>query len=349
MSQTAHVNLVSGFLGTGKTSTILNLLKQRPAGERWAVLVNEFGNRGIDGAIIEAGGGGDIAIREVAGGCLCCAAGTSFRVAITRLLRDHHPDRLLIEPTGLGHASGIIDTLREPELAAHIQLDETLCLVDAREFNPKRLQHSALYASQLQLADVLILNKADLADETQLRAVEDWAARQYPAKHAVLRATHGNIDAALLRGAGSSREFDTQFCRIDDTRQHSLNLRFPPEQVFSRPKLRRLLDELRASDGVLRIKGILRTGKEWTLANVTPDSVELTPISYRRDSRVELIYDECFSLDIKALQTRFNTLMAHPSTPPSAPSTNRGKPLYFLDKSAILGDSQPNNNDPDHD
>ncbi len=322
MSQTAHVNLITGFLGAGKTSTILNLLKQRPAGERWAVLVNEFGEQGIDGAIIDADGNADIAIREVAGGCLCCAAGASFRVAITRLLREQRPDRLLIEPTGLGHASGIIDTLREPELAAHIRLDTTLCVVDAREFSPARLQQTALYASQLQLADVLILNKVDLADEKQLQAVEDWATRQYPPKQAVVRATHGDIDTALLRGESPTREPGARFCRIDDTRHHGLSLRFPPEQVFSRPKLRRLLDELRKSAGVLRIKGILRTGKEWTLANVTPDAVELSPISYRRDSRVELIHNGAFPLDTAALRSRFNTLTTPNPIPPDPPSTH---------------------------
>ncbi len=308
MSKIAHVNLITGSLGSGKTSTILNLLKQRPTGESWAVLVNEFGDQGIDGAIIAASGEGSLAISEVAGGCLCCAAGVSFRVAITRLLRERRPDRLLIEPTGLGHASGIIDILREPELADPIRLDEILCLVDAREFSPARLRDSSLYANPLQLADVLILNKADLACEQQLKAVEDWAERLYPPKQAIVRAIHGNIDAALLQGGHSTRECGTPFHRAEDTRQHSLSLRFPPERVFSRPKLRRLLDNLRLSPGVLRIKAILRTGKEWTLANVTPDSVELSPISYRRDSRVELIHDGQFTLNVPALQNLFDTL-----------------------------------------
>lgn len=89
-----------GFLGVGKTTAILDLFKQKPKNENWAVLVNEFGKIGIDGAIYSAAG---ITVKEVAGGCLCCAVGLPFQVSVNRLLKEVRPDRLLIEPTGLGH------------------------------------------------------------------------------------------------------------------------------------------------------------------------------------------------------------------------------------------------------
>jgi G3E family GTPase len=93
-------NLVMGFLGVGKTTAILDLLKQKPKNENWAVLVNEFGKIGIDGAIYTAAG---VTVKEVAGGCLCCAVGIPFQVSVNQLLKEVRPDRLLIEPTGLGH------------------------------------------------------------------------------------------------------------------------------------------------------------------------------------------------------------------------------------------------------
>ena len=79
-------NLISGFLGVGKTTAIRHLLANKPANERWAVLVNEFGEIGIDGATLASDDGVDI--REVAGGCVCCTSGPMLRVALTRLLRQ---------------------------------------------------------------------------------------------------------------------------------------------------------------------------------------------------------------------------------------------------------------------
>ncbi len=84
MSQRVPTNIITGFLGTGKTTSILNLLKQKPSNETWAVLVNEFGEIGIDGAILSDSGA---LIKEVPGGCMCCTAGVPMSVGINALLR----------------------------------------------------------------------------------------------------------------------------------------------------------------------------------------------------------------------------------------------------------------------
>jgi len=98
-------NLVMGFLGAGKTTAILHLLDTKPAGETWAVLVNEFGAVGIDGTVIAGQG---VFVKEVPGGCMCCAAGLPMQVAVNRLLREARPDRLLIEASGLGHPRRVL-------------------------------------------------------------------------------------------------------------------------------------------------------------------------------------------------------------------------------------------------
>ena len=99
-------NIITGFLGVGKTSAILYLLSQKPAHERWAVLVNEFGEIGVDGSLLNGQYSKEqgIFIREVPGGCMCCASGLPMQIALNQLLSKAKPDRLLIEPTGLGHS-----------------------------------------------------------------------------------------------------------------------------------------------------------------------------------------------------------------------------------------------------
>ena len=96
-------NLITGFLGVGKTTAVIDLLSRKPPGSRWAVLVNEYGEVAIDGALIEGSGPDGVTVREVGGGCVCCASAPYLPVALHFLLLDAKPERLIIETTGLGH------------------------------------------------------------------------------------------------------------------------------------------------------------------------------------------------------------------------------------------------------
>ncbi|MGL5048408.1 MAG: CobW family GTP-binding protein [Shewanella sp.] len=156
-------NIITGFLGVGKTSLIKKLLATKPADEIWAVLVNEFGEVGIDAGLLNSSDNG-IQIREVAGGCMCCAAGVPTQVAINQLIAKAKPDRLLIEPTGLGHPNEIIKVLSAPHYQDVISLRSTLCLVDARKIHDPRYRGHANFIQQLQVADVIIATKSDLYD-----------------------------------------------------------------------------------------------------------------------------------------------------------------------------------------
>ncbi|WP_099832140.1 CobW family GTP-binding protein [Salmonella enterica] len=114
-------NLITGFLGSGKTTSILHLLAHKDPAEKWAVLVNEFGEVGIDGALLADSGA---LLKEIPGGCMCCVNGLPMQVGLNTLLRQGKPDRLLIEPTGLGHPKQILDLPRQnlaelPASAAH--------------------------------------------------------------------------------------------------------------------------------------------------------------------------------------------------------------------------------------
>ena len=117
------INLITGFLGTGKTTALLTLLAQKPADQVWAVIVNEFGEVGIDGAVLEGAGA---EIREIAGGCLCCATGPQLPITLAKVIREKRPQRVLIEASGLAHASRVVDMLRRPPLAEALDIQATL-------------------------------------------------------------------------------------------------------------------------------------------------------------------------------------------------------------------------------
>ncbi len=127
-------NIITGFLGVGKTSAILHLLNHKPANERWAVLVNEFGEIGVDGSLFQGQYTHEQGafVGEVPGGCLCCAAGVPMEMALNQLLKRAKPDRLLIEPTGLGHPKEVLQVLSAEHYREILDLQKILTLVDAR-------------------------------------------------------------------------------------------------------------------------------------------------------------------------------------------------------------------------
>ena len=198
MKKAYHIptTVVTGFLGAGKTTAINHLLAEKPEGERWAVLVNEFGQVGVDGAMIWPVSG--VSIREIAGGCLCCTAGLAFEVALNRLIRDTSPDRILIEPTGIGHPLKIISTLTGSYYHDVLDLRATICLVDARKLRDSRYTEHPAFQDQLNLADVLAGNKADSYSDNDRSAFMELVKGSIPRKAAYSLISFGRIDSSLL-------------------------------------------------------------------------------------------------------------------------------------------------------
>ena len=167
-------NIITGFLGVGKTSLIKQLLNQKPEHEVWAVLVNEFGEIGIDAGLINGASQTGVVIKEVAGGCLCCAAGVPIQVAINQIIQRAKPDRLLIEPTGLGHPQEMINVLSAPHYAQVINLQASVCLVDARKLAKPRYRDHATYRQQLLIADIIVASKTELYQHNELEVLDDF-------------------------------------------------------------------------------------------------------------------------------------------------------------------------------
>ncbi len=153
-----RTNLITGFLGSGKTTSILHLLAQKPADEKWAVLVNEFGEVGIDGALLADSGA---LLKEIPGGCMCCVNGLPMQVGLNTLLRQGKPDRLLIEPTGLGHPKQILDILTAAVYEPWIDLRATLCILDPRQLLDERAVSNDNFRDQLAAADIIVAMSHD--------------------------------------------------------------------------------------------------------------------------------------------------------------------------------------------
>ena len=127
LSAPVPVTVVTGALGVGKTTALLELAAHRPADARWVVLVNEFGEVGIDGALLGDADALDVA--ELPGGCLCCAAQGPMRATLRRILDTLQPDRVLIEPSGVADTGALLDVLTE-DFAGSVVLEAVITLVD---------------------------------------------------------------------------------------------------------------------------------------------------------------------------------------------------------------------------
>ncbi|MEN0108970.1 MAG: CobW-like GTP-binding protein, partial [Pseudomonas sp.] len=162
-------HLIAGPLGAGKTSLLRHLLAQRPADERWAVLINEFGQIGLDAALLTSTDDG-IALSEVAGGCLCCVNGAPFQIGLARLLRKAKPHRLFIEPSGLGHPAELLQQLREPPWEGVLAVQPSVLVLDAQALADGQPLPASQQAA-LADAGLLVLNKAENLDAVQRDAL----------------------------------------------------------------------------------------------------------------------------------------------------------------------------------
>jgi G3E family GTPase len=162
------VTIVTGFLGSGKTTLVNHMLANR-AGLRFAVMVNEFGEIGIDNELILSTGEG---MMELSNGCICCSINNDLAEAVARVLaRRDGLDHLIVETTGLADPLPIALTFLRPEFRDRFRLDSIIATADAASFSLDRFENSPA-RNQLRYADIVLLNKGDLAGEESLGAVE---------------------------------------------------------------------------------------------------------------------------------------------------------------------------------
>ncbi|MBU6378242.1 MAG: hypothetical protein KJS95_06875 [Gammaproteobacteria bacterium] len=186
--------VVTGPLGCGKTTLIARWLAAKPPTENWVVLLNEYSDAGIDALTVAAAARGAYDVRLVPGGCLCCVGEADFRRNLGELVAGPRPAGILVEPSGIGHPGGIVEELLAHEAAGGIRLCGVIGLVD-----PARIDSDdENVVAVREIADVLLLSKADLADDTQRARFAGLAAGSFPAKAWFGEMHAGQLPEALV-------------------------------------------------------------------------------------------------------------------------------------------------------
>jgi len=275
-------NIITGFLGVGKTTAILGLLEHKPKDERWAVLVNEFGEVGIDGTL---------------------------RVELEQLLKRARPPRLLIEPSGLGHPQEVLQALRDEKFSKLLAIQKLITIVDARHLLNMRCIDDEIFQEQIAIADIIVANKQDLLvanDKTRLnaylrinhldhvklvyteQAVIDLALLDGPTKvvpKSVTQVIESNSPHSHLSGDAAIPK--NGFIKVvnQNAGYISIGWRFSSRYGFDRQKLAVFLSAINAQ----RVKATFITDKGDFGYNLARDDLSETAYERFLESRIEIV------------------------------------------------------------
>ncbi|MET0364928.1 MAG: cobalamin biosynthesis protein CobW [Sphingobium sp.] len=279
--------VITGFLGAGKTTLIRHLL-ENAGGRRLALIINEFGDIGIDGELVK--GCGDETcpeddIIELANGCICCTVADDFLPTMQKLLnRETPPDHIIIETSGLALPKPLVKAFQWPDIRTRATVDGVVALIDAEALANGRfatdeaalaaaraadptLDHDSpleeLFEDQLACADLVLLNKTDLVDADTLAGLEAALARDIRPGVKIVRAAHGAVDAGIFLGLSAGAEDDLEarpsHHDTEDDHDHddfdSFVVDFGAVESVE-PLLAAMTDAIKAHD-ILRIKGFV--------------------------------------------------------------------------------------------
>jgi G3E family GTPase len=278
------VHIISGFLGAGKTTAIIRLLENSISGEKWAVIVNEFGRISIDGQTLQASKG-EAQIYEVSGGCICCSSRDYFRENLQQIAGGEFSG-IIVEPSGLGGIEMVSETVRQmPGLA----LQPVICLVDITMVDHPRFKLNPVYQAQVRKSDAIVFSKCDLIhDKEQLDFRVDIFKLQLPG---VVYHEPGTLPEALIKLPGkAARKNDNQKLSavpdLTDSNFCEFEYVYSAEKVIDTEMLGNFLHNY---PGILRAKGHIRTKSGWNLVNYTLSGCNFVPCGAKERNEIVVI------------------------------------------------------------
>lgn len=305
--KTVKTHIISGFLGAGKTTLLQHLLQQKPEDETWAILMNEFGQIGVDQQLLPQDSGYEV--KELLGGCLCCAGQLPMQIALSRLIHDKQPDRLFIEPTGLGHPAQLLQQLTEPQWQAQIDMRALVTVIDGSRLHDDAFTQQDLYQDQLKAAQIVVVSHADSMTDFDQTVLNNFNNDYLTSVQMWLLAEQGNVNIQQidLPHQGIERKVvpliqvqkqllpnqelpvikQLPYHYVESSNGYTVaGWKFSKRWQFN---FYDLLDVLCEQKNWLRIKGIFNTDQGWMTFNFNPDNLNYKSGEESLDNRVEII------------------------------------------------------------
>ena len=188
------IDIISGFLGAGKTTLIKKLLKDAFKGEQVVLIDNEFGEIGIDGGFLKEAG---IEIREMNSGCICCSLVGDFGASLKEVISKYHPDRILIEPSGVGKLSDVIKAVQGVAEETGLVLNSYTTVVDAKKCKMYMRNFGEFFNNQVEYAGAIIMSRTDIVDEAKAQAAMELL-REINPKAAIITTPIEKLEGAKI-------------------------------------------------------------------------------------------------------------------------------------------------------
>lgn len=300
-------HIISGFLGAGKTTVLQHLLSQKPEHEIWAVLMNEFGQIGIDQQLMPQSNG--FAIQELLGGCLCCSSQLPMQIALSRLISENKIDRLFIEPTGLGHPAQLLEQLTEPHWLQHLSMRSLVTVIDGSRLHDSDWSQQNLYQDQLKVAQVVVISHQDKMTEGDIFALETLKKEYEAYQQKWILTSQGNLSIIEVDQIYTGKKRLIQpllkiqknltaneqpvikqlpYHYVESAQGYSVaGWKLPKSWTFN---FYDVLDLLCEQKDWLRIKAVFNTNEGWKSFNFNPNQFNYQTAQEGIDNRIEIIY-----------------------------------------------------------
>lgn len=290
------VNIISGFLGSGKTTAIIRLLEQKSPEEYWAIVVNEFGKVSIDGQTLQSKSVAG-SVFDISGGCICCSAKLYLKENLEKIVETGKFDRIIIEPSGLG---GIEMVSEMVELIPELKLMPVICIVDITSLDNPKFQRIPIYSAQIRMSDTIVFSKCDLLDslERQDELVIKFKSA-FPGKHSCFvgsKMTNSVLNSPDLEKKVEGRNSGNQFLpahHLTDGNFREQDFLFDATRIFVPETLKTVLEE---NSSIIRAKGHIHILDGWVLLNYTLTGCNFEPCPENENSELVIIFCENESL-----------------------------------------------------
>ena len=210
------IDIYSGFLGAGKTTLIKKMIQEAYAGQKLVLIENEFGEIGIDGGFLQDAG---INITEMNSGCICCSLVGDFGKALTKVIEEYNPDRIVIEPSGVGKLSDVIGAVKKV-MTDEITLGYTVAVVDCGKVKVYMKNFGEFYNNQIETASTIILSRTDSVPQAKLDAAVALL-REHNEKATIVTTPWGDLTGEQLTAAMEGQStLDAELAKLEEEHKH---------------------------------------------------------------------------------------------------------------------------------
>lgn len=289
------IDIISGFLGSGKTTLIKKLIEERINKQKIMIIENEFGEVGIDGKFLEKL---NVNITEINSGCICCSVSGDFTKAVTCAAKEYKPERIIIEPTGIAMLSEILSSLKKRELSDIISIDRVITVVDASKYEMFITNFSEFYKNQIINAETIFLSHTDNVSEEKLEDVKNKIRQINPKAIIVTNILNAikaentlhidenngiNIKALNISSSKCLKSIQTGHKKTEYNQKHLHgmfdNWGKETYKYYSKESLVCILDKIKNKEeygNIIRAKGIVKSDKKsWTKFDYVNGEVQI--------------------------------------------------------------------------